>query len=32
MPALAPLEELKDVLGRLEELKAQHPDAYDKGE
>jgi hypothetical protein len=29
MPALAPLEELKDVLARLEELKAQHPEAYD---
>ena len=29
MPALAPLEELKDVLARLEELKTRHPEAYD---
>lgn len=29
MPALAPLEELKDVLMRLEELKARHPEAYE---
>jgi hypothetical protein len=29
MPALAPLEELKDVLAHLEELRARHPEAYD---
>ena len=29
MPALASLEELKDVFARLEELKAKHPEAYD---
>jgi hypothetical protein len=29
MPALAPLDELKEVLSRLEDLKASHPDAYD---
>ncbi len=28
MPALAPLEELKEVLARLEKLKEQFPDAY----
>ena len=29
MPALASLEDLKEVLSRLEALKAQHPEAYD---
>jgi hypothetical protein len=29
MPALASLEDLKEVLARLEQLKAQHPEAYD---
>jgi hypothetical protein len=29
MPALASLDDLKEVLARLEELKAAHPDAYD---
>jgi len=29
MPALASLEELKDVLARLEELRSQHPQAYE---
>jgi hypothetical protein len=29
MPALASLDDLKEVLSRLEELKASHPDAYE---
>jgi len=29
MPALASLEDLKDVLAGLDELKAAHPDAYE---
>ncbi len=29
MPAIAPLDELKAVLSRLEELRAAHPEAYD---
>jgi hypothetical protein len=29
MAALASLEDLKEVLARLEELKASHPDAYE---
>jgi hypothetical protein len=29
MPALASLDDLKEVLARLEELKASHPDAYE---
>ena len=29
MAALASLEDLKDVLARLEQLKGQHPEAYD---
>ena len=29
MPALASLEDLKEVLARLEELKAAHPEAYE---
>jgi hypothetical protein len=29
MPALASLDDLKDVLARLDELKAAHPDAYE---
>lgn len=28
MPALASLEDLKQVLSRLEQLKAEHPEAY----
>ena len=28
MAALASLEDLKEVLARLEELRAAHPDAY----
>ena len=28
MPALASLDDLKEVLARLEELKAAHPEAY----
>ncbi len=28
MPALASLEELQKVLARLEQLKAEHPEAY----
>jgi hypothetical protein len=29
MPALASLDDLKEVLARLEELKASHAEAYD---
>jgi hypothetical protein len=29
MPAVASLEDLKDVLARLELLKGQYPEAYD---
>jgi hypothetical protein len=29
MPALASLDDLKEVLARLEELKAAQPDAYE---
>jgi len=29
MPALASLDDLKEVLARLDELKAGHPDAYE---
>ena len=29
MPAVASLEDLKDVLARLELLRGQHPEAYD---
>jgi len=29
MPALASLDDLKEVLARLEELKSSHPEAYD---
>ena len=28
MPAVAPLDDLKDVLARLEALKSRHPEAY----
>jgi hypothetical protein len=28
MPAVAPLDDLKDVLARLEALKTRHPEAY----
>jgi len=30
MPALAPLDDLREVLGRLEKLKDQHPEAYEQ--
>jgi hypothetical protein len=29
MPALASLDDLKEVLARLDELRAKHPDAYE---
>lgn len=29
MPALASLEDLKEVLSHLDELKAAHPEAYE---
>jgi hypothetical protein len=29
MPALASLDDLKEVLAHLEQLKAAHPEAYD---
>ena len=29
MPALASLDDLKEVLAALEQLKAAHPDAYE---
>jgi len=28
MPAVAPIEDLREVLGRLEALKSRHPEAY----
>ncbi len=28
MPAVAPLDDLKDVLAGLESLKSRHPEAY----
>jgi hypothetical protein len=30
MPALASLDDLREVLGRLEKLKDQYPDAYEQ--